>query len=383
MCSELTLSPVFNLSMASKELFHSNMLYWISQSYPDLFLSVLTFLGIDTKSWGTEWTAFREKDHFDLSICKKHTDQYLLILENKVKSIPTKHQLDEYTSKIKSTDNPQLLLLSLCTEFSQKEDIEQASWKIVSYADLLLAIRNVMMRINDPYHHALLDDYCLFIGHLHRIQKNWSFKPNDSYLDTIVNTKPEIAKLEDVRKKVLISRMADSLLKSFPQAIFANNKEIENKKDDVTPGQIYIYTGMSRTTAILDIKIRITGNLLFVLQLQGDHFKHCIEVLGKNDINGINVVKSIKNYLKDNKGITLDQKMEEIIIGSQYISKGNRQGCQYGFEEREVTIPKAKEYNQYGESFVYQYVKINKEVTIGRILDVIQKNIEKITTLLK
>jgi hypothetical protein len=215
------------------------------------------------------------------------------------------------------------------------------------------------------------------------MQKNWSFKSDDSYFETIVNIKSEIAKLEDVRKKVLISRMADSLLKSFPQAIFANNKEIENKKDDVTPGQIYIYTGMSRTTAILDIKIRITGNLLFVLQLQGDHFKHCIEVLGKNDINGINVVKSIKNYLKDNKGITLDQKMEEIIIGSQYISKGNRQGCQYGFEEREVTIPKAKEYNQYGESFVYQYVKINKEVTIGRILDVIQKNIEKITTLLK
>lgn len=32
-------SPIFNLSMASKELFHSNMLYWISTTYHAQFIS--------------------------------------------------------------------------------------------------------------------------------------------------------------------------------------------------------------------------------------------------------------------------------------------------------------------------------------------------------
>ena len=64
---------MFNLSMASKELFHSNMLYWISLSYPQLFLKILNDLNVETCSWkDKEWVTYREKNHFDLSVYAKN-----------------------------------------------------------------------------------------------------------------------------------------------------------------------------------------------------------------------------------------------------------------------------------------------------------------------
>lgn len=104
MCDELLKSPMFNLSMASKELFHSNLLYWMSVTYPQLFLKILENLNIDTSSWEKQdWVSYREKNHFDLSLylCKGKKEECLLIIENKVKSIPQIHQLRDYEEKKK------------------------------------------------------------------------------------------------------------------------------------------------------------------------------------------------------------------------------------------------------------------------------------------
>ena len=68
MFKNLKTSPVFNLSMASKELFHSNMLYWLCITYPNEFCEVLACLGISTRDWKSFWKPFREKKHLDFSI---------------------------------------------------------------------------------------------------------------------------------------------------------------------------------------------------------------------------------------------------------------------------------------------------------------------------
>lgn len=375
MHDELIKSPLFNLSMASKELFHSNMLYWISVKYPQPFLKILNYLGIDTSSWeGKKWVVYREKNHFDLSVYAKNgnNEECLLIVENKVKSIPQMYQLEKYLTK--KTDKTQLLLLSLCTEFCQKSDIQE-KWKIASYSDLSSAIRCVLLQIYNPYHHALLEDYCLYIDYLHRTQKNWTIKLEDYYVKTFVNSDTEITKLDDVRKKVLISQMADVLYSRYTQAKFATNKEIEKACQEDEPGQVYINTGMSHTTAILDVKIRITGNLVYVIQLQGDQFRHCIEVLGKNDIEGIAVIKTLKSYLKGLNGkdvVDNINKLESLILNGNYLTTVQRQGGRYGFNETEIALPKSRnEFCQFGDAFVYQYVLIKDDVTIDKIIKVI------------
>lgn len=69
------------------------------------------------------WTIMREDKHFDLCIKDgkgKAKDNYLLIIENKVRSIPIKKQLDEYVQKRVNGKNPntKYLLLTLTENFS-------------------------------------------------------------------------------------------------------------------------------------------------------------------------------------------------------------------------------------------------------------------------
>ena len=74
MC-ELKSSPIFNLSMASKELFHSNMLYWISTVYRLQFVCIMETLGVEVQDWPSNWKSHREKDHFDLSVTNEKEDK--------------------------------------------------------------------------------------------------------------------------------------------------------------------------------------------------------------------------------------------------------------------------------------------------------------------
>lgn len=158
------------------------------------------------------------------------------------------------------------------------------------------------------------------------MQQRWILNVHDNYVDTMVNVEPEILKLEDVQKKVLISRMADEIQKRYSNAKYAVNKDIERDKGKDSIGQVYVNTGMSHTTAILDVKIRISGNLLFVIQLQGKQFKHCIEVLGKDDKAGTVVIEALKEYLnKPTKQFILDQQTEKLVFDSHYLTISQRQ----------------------------------------------------------
>lgn len=91
-------SPLFNLSLSSKELFHSNFLYWIWKISPSAFKDVMNSFGANTKEWPANYEVRREYENFDLCVLDK--GNILLVLENKVKSIPYKKQLDEYEKKV-------------------------------------------------------------------------------------------------------------------------------------------------------------------------------------------------------------------------------------------------------------------------------------------
>lgn len=120
---KLKKSPIFNLSLSSKELFHSNFLAWIAEDEDtkDLFVSILKLFGLDNDAAEDyadgirkgSYIVKREYNNFDFCICEniKNWDdkspevnipgRVLLVLENKFKSIPYKAQLEEYQEKVK------------------------------------------------------------------------------------------------------------------------------------------------------------------------------------------------------------------------------------------------------------------------------------------
>ena len=384
MCCNLKLSPMFNLSMASKELFHSNMLYWISQVYPNEFKQVLNSLHIDTNQWPEKWEVHREKEHFDLSVTVKNSDkeEYIFILENKVKSIPYKRQLDEYVQKAGSGDKIQYLLLSLCTDFAHEDEICKSGWKIANNSDLAKAIKGIISQIPDSYHQALLKDYCSYIELLHGMQEQWKLNLDDNYCSVVVEADEDIKQLIDVKKKLLVSQMAQCLLDKIPGAVLAGNKEIEIKKDgkttipeEIKNGKVFINFGMTRSTGLIDLKVRVKGNLFLIIQVQGKQFKHCVEVLG-NDPGEMAVINALKDYL-ENK-LEKDQQSNVIakrIIKDKFLSR------QHGFlfdSSVFVETKSQKPFNKYGNSFIYQYINISDDATIENVLDEIINHINKI-----
>lgn len=118
-------NAVFQLSLSSKELFHSNFLCWLAEdkNCSAVFTEVLKLFGfennVETITEGLlkgEYMALREYKNFDFCICEKvknfkhdkddedADEEYipgrlLLVLENKFKSIPYKEQLEKYSEK--------------------------------------------------------------------------------------------------------------------------------------------------------------------------------------------------------------------------------------------------------------------------------------------
>ena len=133
---DLNTSPMFNLSLSSKELFHSNFLAWLGNNSDtrEFFVEVINLLVEDLNlQYSGGWTVMREDKHFDLCIREdtkkgKGKGKYLLIIENKVKSIPLKRQLDEYVKKdVRWKDGQKkYLLLTLTEKFAHRTKIDKA-----------------------------------------------------------------------------------------------------------------------------------------------------------------------------------------------------------------------------------------------------------------
>ena len=152
----LTTNPLFALSLGSRELFHSNFLAWLLENYP-LTVSALTQSQAPKKI-----EVYREKYNFDLVIVfGEGNDRQSLIIEVKVKDIPSIEQLDRYDETAKKHkkilgSSPDRLLISLTKPPSEIP----VSWRVVNLAELAGLIENAASACNfTPGHHTLIQYY--------------------------------------------------------------------------------------------------------------------------------------------------------------------------------------------------------------------------------
>ena len=119
-------SPLFKLSLSSKELFHSNFLEYLSSVNPKSFERLINKMaGLpEDYDWPDNWSVLREYHNFDLCVVEQVEycdDNYekddtensedeltedvkaeyriLFVIENKVKSIPYEKQLKQYSKE--------------------------------------------------------------------------------------------------------------------------------------------------------------------------------------------------------------------------------------------------------------------------------------------
>ncbi len=350
-------SPLFNLSLSSKELFHSNFFYWIGQNYPlefgQLFADYLEEKPADLRVRPEE--IYREKDNIDLSFTYSNGEE--ILIENKVKSVPYLEQLQKYSKPESAKKNYILLSLSEPSFFQSKDKlmINGVTWHFMSYADLREKLRSIPFNYSNSYHEEMIKDYCGFIGDI--IQVNELCK-----LDTEDLFDFHAIEKNDVYKQLHGIRLHDFYLKKkYELLAFEVFKKLEDLGKKVAafgsplnwnaePQTIFIGYGMTRGQGFMDLKYFVAPQLSLGIQIQGDHYRMVVE-----DSNGI-VAKNLKEKLNDGLWFDFSRSFPDQII----FPKGE------------------KEFNNYEETSFYKSIKVGLNLRIAQILECITADVNHI-----
>lgn len=246
--SRLENSVMFNLSLSSKELFHSNFLAFLFKKYPDLFGKIIGAIDFETI------TIFREHQNVDLKIFGKNTQKYFI--ENKVKDVLSQIQYDDVSSKDK--DALFILFSLLGNNLSSIDNTHR--WKEFGYSDIVGHLRNYDFK--DNYTKYIVDDYCNFVEALVLLLGN-ELKNCNKYIFYYSNSTFEqlhSIRMHDVFLKYGMSLLKNSFEKQFKdtQVHFGINRgkgTIDFLKKDM-PVYIQIEDSQYRKVAICDENTR-------------------------------------------------------------------------------------------------------------------------------
>lgn len=398
--AELETSPMYNMSLSSKELFHSNLLAWLGNT-PEtrvFFADIVDKLvGIRLDS-DDSWKVEREDKNFDL--CIKKEDEYILVIENKVKSIPRKNQLDEYVGKIKkigSSTTTKFMLLTLANIFPHKKDIKtEKIWEIRTYKDLANAMD--MSLLNQEYHKQLIKDYKGFINNLNTLVEEWQQKDTFAETDSLGG----LNKLSDLHAKIQFSSYCVKLREKIANI---DRVVVYDKNDDLDitgwikkygKNNIYIkvdWDFASRgKTGLIDIGIPVINHnspkikkdccapdYVIKIQVEGRSYRHVIE-LWKNPQNLVSLGKG-NPYTKELKWFSEDPSENSVDVdyGSNSIfNDGLYPESQQSLRNKDSWPFKSYKNNAGKISFIYQSKNIKETAVVDDVLNNIVSEVKRI-----
>lgn len=141
---EIRADPLARIMYGSRELFHSNLLAWLCDEFPEKIGPVLDQLIEEEEAAPRHLESMRvqrEWRHLDLVL--SWTNRPPLVIENKVFSLPRQDQLDNYAQKIREVKalgpETRAILLSLgdpgWRQYTSAGEPD-INWHFVSYGDL-------------------------------------------------------------------------------------------------------------------------------------------------------------------------------------------------------------------------------------------------------
>ena len=371
---DLKESPLYNLSLVNKELFHSNFIAWFGKTYPAHFIKLIEEL-LDNKKWldGDKFDIRREFNHFDISVFEG--ENLKLVIENKVKSVPTQNQLDEYKNKIKN-ENVQLILLTMneqLHESTSEQDNENIGWKIVNYRTLSERLKPIIKDyIDNDYHKGLLADYCTYISNLESVIEYYT--NNDKYFDEKKYTTLKELGIHDVCGKREMQAVYNELVKKLNgEGIATNNSDVLVKWD---------YTNAK---PLIEVKFKNpkTSDNIFI-QIQGNQYRHAVEFFDKEI--GDRIEKKEKGFYPSKAGIEYLTDTYPYFFGENainYPDLGSEKN-EFGMREKYCKYCNGKTLaNGLISCWVYQWIKIPEKITKEDLISAICKDTKNIIALLK
>ena len=442
-------STTLYMSLGSKELFHSNFLHWLSIVDWKYFITIMKDLaGVSNFWWENEdrnnIIVLRENHNYDLSIYfkyqkttkrrnketgldeKKNIDYWtpVLILENKMKSIPYEDQLKKYSQstfdewkKFANVEKKRLLAEAKKTGEKKKDFDILEIWKEKGITSILLSLikpdkQNISYKVtyskitaNKAYTYSwcyqsyeqlskimgekidsfssekdlnkkLLKDYVEFIKNLSLLSKSWIIKGSEHFMEKICPDKSNDPlvnmRINDIREKILCEEILELFrekIENNPSCSLKIKKNTKDKACELDCDYITYSASFSHGSGILEFYVRhkdknnnqICSDIVIGIQIQAGKYEHVIVTY--------NCKKDIVNFLLGKDGQELSSSDKEFISKLQGF---------FDLKKKTASFPKVLEnkaeihpVNKYGMGFAYQYETIKKEATINEVLDAI------------
>ena len=259
-------SLLCTLSLSSKELFHSNMIGWLLENN---LVFAKNFFGREDLIRVSK--VEREKFNFDLLVT---ADGINYVIENKVKSLPDRVQIEDYKEKARRKKlDAHFILLSLVEPTDEfRRDFPDV--RVISYEQIHEWIVEVVPR--DGYLESLLTDYAMLLSTLIRIKSLASDFHTEEYF-SFNKEDAEILRgirLFDVAQKIRYSCLAAVCDRCLTDIKLPNLDRLKKPTE----------VALTRSIGLMSIKIRFGEILLIGIQIQGDQYRLSIESTNKSDV---------------------------------------------------------------------------------------------------
>ncbi|HIN39989.1 MAG TPA: hypothetical protein EYM84_06930 [Flavobacteriales bacterium] len=352
---------LFQVSLGSKELFHSNFLAWLFDSYKSLAHELfLPFMDGSFEFLSEGSFVDREKGNTDLRL--NYVNNRHVVIENKVKSMPYKEQLEKY-AKNTGKDHCYILLSLIKPEFidaSQSYQGENGTWQYLSYGELASRLQSLSGKYKTTIEKKdlhYLEDYIEFIAALDAFAKclkiNFKEDPFDFYGGTIY--------LEESYNEPYLRtqdlRMHDLFLKTKYLQI---RDYLETKCKEIFPNafntNMQAHTGFSNGSANLTVFYQVAKGIQVGMQLQSNHFRMYAQVSGNS-----------KKALAFTTQLNEQNLWFDFTGGATHHNPASIKG-------KGRIIPG---FNSYSGVFIYKYVKL-EGYTVAQLMDEFTGNLQLI-----
>lgn len=403
-------NTLFNLSLGSKELFHSNLLAGIlSLNVPfglefskslisELFLKNLNEVEKHSLLNNTKFIEVdREASNIDLVITLKSEEDNeqtaktggnilkKIVIENKVKSLPYTDQLKKYEAKhVKNKQKTDFILLSLI-ELNEDQKKEAPNWVQITYNDVKESLQRILDNNNSINLPELggnikfkdfIREYIDFLEALVKIM-DMLIASEDESLEFCEAGKYKDIEFRKLRIHDLLYKLKYEQIKMF----IANEISKDNKiSAAIKSGEIRLSSSFSDGSGISDVDIQIgtykinSSELTYSLtiQLQSNNFKYASVLKGK-DVSKtelISIHKKIIPIVFENWFETIQIQIPEIY--SVLNKKGEFEKYKGKGDSTFGTDGRKYEFNGYkgtDYTFYYKYDVLNTSIQIRDIVE--------------
>lgn len=322
-------SPMFRMSLGSKELFHSNFLQYVLEISPELTKKLFDIKG--------EYEVLREYNNFDLLILDLDSHE-AIIIENKFKAIPENHQLDRYSTKTRSnslsvnadileykTDKRNIKFNIKCKILLCPYEISHLTdgWQYLSYEKLLKHYDSLKL---DDKNELILNDYITFtkilVKNLKSVQCKISL--NSTLEDIDFDKFPILRKLRiyDLFAKVSHTFALELIIKELEKTRnglhfeLAPNNMRDRRDHNDKKGVYFKNSSFIRATALLEIICFLKNDSAFFVQIQNKSLKLMFQSINLRD--KVNLLEKNKEILFDFNEEIFKHKFKKVNFQNEF-----------------------------------------------------------------